>query len=275
MEVPEQKGKDNGGGNPNHDLDNGQFTFGPGGPRQSEPRRQLADIKPASGSKIPESGNAGKPSQALPPKASRFNIAHGTNASPAQITAEWAADATIRTRLVGSGVTPAAREQLTRFVEGISNPPDGALYPVGSAGSNEVRDSPYVRELDVWVQRAIAERNGDTIPDGKYTELGPRDKSTSPKMFETFRSAGLAEALKPFGEHVTLGDVIGSFTEKLTVTVKDGHVTYRGVNKTTVRSFAYGNISNENGVENVIENPLVGPLGTIKQVVYFRFRKRY
>ncbi len=275
VEVPEQKGKNNGGGNPYHDPDNGQFTFAPGGARHSEPRRQLADIHPSSGGKTPAAGTADKPSQDLPPKASKLNVAHGTNSSPAQITAERAADAAIRTRLVGSGVTPAAREQLTRFVEGIPNPPDGALFPVGSDGSNEVRDSPYVRELNFWVQRAIAKRNGDTIPDGVYTELRPGKTSTSPKEFETFRSAGLAEALKPFGEHVTLADVIGSFTEKLTVTVKDGHVTYRGVNITTIDSFAYGNIRNRLNPGKKLKDPEKGPLAPIKQVVYFRFRKRY
>lgn len=277
VEVPEQKGKDNGGGNPNHDPENGQFTFGPGGPRQSEPRRQLADIKPASGSKKPVHAAIPKPAQ--PPKASPKNIAHGTNASPGQIRAEHLAVEVISTRLGGIGVTPAARDQLDKFLSGDRNPDDNMVYLIGTAGSNEMKDSLYAIELNAHVQKDIARRNGWAIPDGNYLELTQSDVnngadiSHDPNRFMPFRSAGPLEYILSLGPTVTLADVVGSFTNRIEVYVKDGLLTYKGVNQTSLGSFAENNFRHNINLGPKIQDADIGsgPLATIQQTIYFQF----
>lgn len=314
-----KRGHQNGGGNPNHNLNNGQFTFGPGGaagpdfryrqtdtgirPAQTRPALPSANpapprptAAPASGSKpaqtrpvLPPASPTAKPVQlrpatapttpvAKPKKASSKNIANGTNDSDGQINAEQITYGVINTRLALPGVTADARDQLEKFVNGTPNPKGGKVYEIGSAGSNEVRDSDYVKELDAHVQANIAKRNGGKIPDGYYEELNKDDKTNSdPRRFEAFRSAGVKEAIQPFGLHVTLADVIGSFTYRLKVHVSGSKVTYTGINDTTLGSFHFGNLKKTNGIDSKLVDPIPGsgPLGTISQTAKFEFIKRY
>ncbi len=79
---------------------------------------------------------------------------------------------------------------------------------------------------------------------------------------------------------MTLADVVGSFTETLAVTVRGGKVTYRGVNKTTLQSFWFGNILHRTGIDSYIgtikdPDPGSGPLGTVTQTIYFQVPKQY
>lgn len=90
--------------NPNYDPHNGQFTSGLTGSAATGQRT------------IP--GTRDNPNI----RRSPYNLANGTQATFEQIAAEHAASTTIRTGLLGPGVTPAARDQLTRFVNGTPNP---------------------------------------------------------------------------------------------------------------------------------------------------------
>ncbi len=144
-------------GNPYHDPNDGRFTSGPGGARSATTKPARPDVP-----KNPIGGGR-------PPKASPNNIAHGTNSSKNQVVVENFAYTTIKTRLALPGVTSAAHDQLTRFVDGMPESKSSTNYLIGSAGSNEMRDSDYSRELNTHVQSAIAKRNGGKIPDGNYS----------------------------------------------------------------------------------------------------------
>jgi hypothetical protein len=272
-------------GNPYHDPTNGEFTFGPGGPGAGRLRvgETAPNAKPAEQPRPASTGaKPVPPRQALaekPKKASPLNIANGTNRNPSQIAAESIASTTIQARLAWPGVTADARYELQRFLDGTPSDTVSKTYVLTSAGSKEVRDSDYGKELDAHVQAMIAKRNGGKIPNGDYVELQPEedDRLKNPNRFETFRSAGLKEFFKPFGEKVTLVDVIGSFTQPLKVHVRNGLVTYTGINVTTLRSFAAANALSGRGIELglVDPEPDSGLLGKINQTVIFQFPKRH
>jgi hypothetical protein len=270
-------------GNPYHDPTNGEFTFGPGG--SGAGRLRVGETAPNAKPEQPRPASTGTkpvpPRQALvekPKKASPLNIANGTNRNPRQIAAETIASKIIEARLARPGVTADARYELQRFLDGAPSDTVGKTYVLTSAGSKEVRDSDYGKELDAHVQARIAKRNGGKIPDGDYEELkSPEVKDPSPNSFETFRSAGFKEFFKPFGPKVTLADVIGSFTQPLKVHVRNGLVTYTGINVTTLRSFAAANALGVRGIDLGLVDPKPdsGPLGEISQTVIFQFPKRY
>jgi hypothetical protein len=307
LEVPEYKQN---GGNPNHDPDNGQFTFGPGGPRQGGARPEPAHHTPSHQAPSHQAKPATPPAP-KPAKASPRNIAHGTNASAVQIGAETLAVDVISARLALPNMTPAARDQLEKFISGKRNPSDNMIYAIGSDGSNEVRDSPYIRDLDVHVQKEIASRNSGVIPDGMYIELTSddiahgKDKGDARHTrFMFFPQAGGRELALAFAPHVTLADVVGSFTNRLEVHVSHGKLTYRGVNLTSIASFAANHFRAEhlqpdklmshlpsnlpaplrerirNHVRDYVQGhelrkPVTsadigsGPLGTVRQTIYF------
>jgi hypothetical protein len=130
------------------------------------------------------------------------------------------------------------------------------------------------------VQEKIAARNGGVIPDGDYLELRREEVDTNVdvgnkklRRFEPYRSAGIAEFLRSFGDNVTLMDVMGSFYEPVAVHVKDGIMTYRGVNKMGLSSFAGQNHRSQLGLGGVIVDADAGSgkLATTTQIVYFQF----
>lgn len=272
VEPPEEKG--NGGGNPYHDPANGQFTFGPGGSRQNTPRQRnpMAAAAPTPKPK-PAQTTAPKPTQPSP-----RNIAHGANASARQSAAKLAAVQAIQARLATPGVSPTAAVVLENFLKGVPDPAGGTVYRVGSAGSNEVRDSAYGKELHQHVQAKIAARNAGIIPDGDYLELLPTevggkvDRENNLRRFEPYRSAGITEFVRSFGNDVNLMDVIGSFTLPIKVTVKDGVITYQGVNKMGLRSFAAQNFRSLIGLGGGVVDLDAGSgeLATTTQIVYFQ-----
>jgi hypothetical protein len=270
LEVPEHKQN---GGNPNHDPENGQFTFGPSGPAHDA-------VRPESARPLPNHpARPATPPAPKPAKASPRNIAHGTNASAGQIAAEHIAVNVIATRLNGIGLTPAARDQLDKFISGKRNPGDNMIYSIGSDGSNEMRDSLYAAGLNIHVQKEIADRNGGVIPDGHYLELTNQDiddgldkRSDRNNKFMYFRSAGALEFILSLAPKVTLADVVGSFSDRIEVHAKNGILTYKGVNQTTLGSFAENNFRHHFGGQKIQDAKTgSGSLGTVQQTIYFQF----
>ena len=248
--------------NPHHDTENGQFTSGPGGGGGG------------NGSSLTKP--AAKPVPQKPKKASIFNIAHGTNANSIQIEEELRAYVMIGGRLLGQGLTTAAQDQLTKFLMGIPNPNNLMIYEVGSDGSNEIKNSSYIKKLNSDIQKSIRARNNGIIPEGLYTEEQPpgdKYKYLGVRGFDSTPPAESLEYVKPFGPNVDLADVVGSFTFPLEVKVKNDIVEYTGVNVTSLRSFSGANIIQRLGSDakiiNAPENS--GPLGNLKQKIIFQF----
>ncbi|THB74773.1 MAG: hypothetical protein D6B28_01585 [Gammaproteobacteria bacterium] len=154
-----------------------------------------------------------------------------------------------------SFTTDLATYELHRFRTGEHNGNSETIYDVGSEGSDELLSTPYYQKLTSYLIEEFAAQTNGIIPNNgaSYTESS---------LNEPFRSFDPVDGALGFTDGVDLGDVVGSFSDYVTATTKDGMIIFTGVNRTTLESFAGENILNH----GLVQNPETGPFSTTTQI---------
>ncbi len=81
-----------------------------------------------------------------------------------------------------------------------------------------------------------------------------------------YRSFGLLDAYQESKNGIDIADVVGSFSERVSVSISNGFATFEGRNKTTLQSFSGQNILRH----DKIVNPTSGRFATHTQIYRWR-----
>jgi RHS repeat-associated protein len=166
------------------------------------------------------------------------------NAKAAQSMAQAAASAAISAQLGDERTSPNAKMLLSDFMNGGPSRTFGPNSPV----TRELVSSPYMKDVTSIVTNKLAAANGGKIPDG--ASISTTGRAYTPGDF----------AASKFRGSTTVTDVVGTITSRITVTAKNGNLTFTGTNVMSLRSFYGGNL-----LGTKIDGPAKGPLSNVSQ----------
>jgi len=174
------------------------------------------------------------------PKAAYYGSILGIQPSIQKMT-EITASETIDVVLKSENTTDSTRKILMAFM-GMGDQTYFEFDP-NSQATKELLNSDYMKGLTNFLMQEMTAKYGGDFPEGaKFTE-GEGDR-------ETYRNFNPIDGIKSTFNGWDLNDVVGSFTDHITVVVKDGYFYFTGINKTTLESFSGNNIIRHDLVEN-------------------------